>query len=404
MDLIYTQAIMPPDGEWFLAATRKICLVTPAFPPWQWGGLAASAGRVANYASELGLEVHVALARPNPSPAPLRLDQMRRDQDLDGLHLHLLDLPGEQLDLSQRQPWDCAHSLTLRALGQSLELLHRRYGFGLFHSFFVFPMGYVTGLVANKLGLSHLATVVGDDLNRFMYSPEKLAALQLALGSARAVAFLSHDLQHRASTLVELTAISRVILNSVEMPRRAWRPRRGRGPWRLGCAGKFKWSKGLPYLVEALRRMPPASRWEIEVAGSLRPEDQMAIKELGSRVKVLPPLPPGKVPAWLRSLDALALPSLSEGCPNLLMEAMAHGLPCVATQVGAVPELLENNVSGMLVPWADPEALGQALLNLLEQPGLASRLGAQARRAMKAFVPAVERRQWQELYREILET
>lgn len=381
---------------------RKICLVSPAFPPWQWGGLAASAGRVAAHAGELGLEVHVALARPQAGARPMRLDLMRQDHHLEGLLVHRLDLPAPQHDPNQRQPWDCAHGLTLRALGQGLELLHRQYGFDLLHSFFLFPMGFVCGLLAGRLGLGHVATVVGDDLNRFVYSPEKLPALQLALRGARAAVFLSRDLQDLAATLAELPLLSRVILNAVEMPRRAWRPHGGREVWRLGCAGKFKWSKGLPYLVEALTRRPPAGAWRLEVAGSLPSEERQALETLGGQVKLLPPLPPRDMPAWLRSLDALVLPSLSEGCPNLLMEAMACGLPCVATRVGAVPELLQDQVSGLLVPWADPEALGLALARLRERPAWAQGLGAQARRAMRAFAPAKERRQWQELYRELL--
>ncbi len=383
---------------------RKICLVTPAFPPWQWGGLAVSAGRVASHAAELGLDVHVALARPKPSAGPLRLDQLRSDERRDDLYIHRLDLPGPQDDPASRQAWDCAHGLTLRALGQSLELLHRQYDFDLLHSFFLFPMGYVAGLTARRQGITHLATVVGDDLNRFAFSPEKIPALQLALRNAQAAVFLSRELRDMAASLTDLPRISRVILNSVEIPRRAWRPRRGRGAWRLGCAGKFKWSKGLPYLIEALRRRPPAGPWRLEVAGNLRPEDQAAVGELGSQVKVLPPLPPQDVSGWLMSLDALVLPSLSEGCPNILMEAMAHGLPCVASRVGAVPELLQDGVTGLLAPWADPEALGKAVSLLRDQPGWARGLGAQARRAMRTFSPPLERGRWQELYRELLET
>ncbi len=202
----------------------KVCLVTPSFPPRHWGGLAASAGRVAAYAAGLGLEVHVALARPGPPDSLPRLDELGRDEARDGLTIHHLTLPGPQFDPARRQPWDDAHGLTLRALGQTLELLHRRHGFSLLHSFFLFPMGYVTGLVARRLGLPHLATVVGDDLNRFAFSPAKLAALGLALEGARAVVFLSPDLKELAAGLAALPAPSPVILNSVRLPRRPWRP------------------------------------------------------------------------------------------------------------------------------------------------------------------------------------
>ncbi len=385
----------------------KICLVTPSFPPAQWGGLARTAGRVADHAAEMGLEVHVACLRPAAGPDAWRLDRNRTTSNDGRLWVHRIDVPPTQPDAARRQPWDGAAGQTLRAMALSLEKLGREHGFDLFHSFFVFPLGHVAGLTAARLGRPHLATVVGDDLNRFVHDPDKIAPLRLTLATARAVVCLSDDLLQLAGHLQDLTGRGRVILNGVDIPDLAWPgPRPGR-PWRLGCAGKMKYSKGLPYLLAAWNSLPAGGPGELEIRGRITddPGDQSARGEAVAAGPVLqrPPLPPEDMPAWLADLDAFVLPSISEGCPNVLMEAMAMGLPCVATRVGAVPELVEDGVSGLLVAWGEPGPLAAALARLRDDDNLAASLGRAARERMRLFSPARERAQWQTLYRQILD-
>ena len=75
----------------------------------------------------------------------------------------------------------------------------------------------------------------------------------------------------------------------------------------------------------------------------------------------------------------LALPSHSEGSPNVVLEAMAAGLPIAATAVGGVPEILEEGVTGLMVPPGDPQALADAMLRILRDKALA--LGWERRHA-----------------------
>lgn len=75
-----------------------------------------------------------------------------------------------------------------------------------------------------------------------------------------------------------------------------------------------------------------------------------------------------------------ALSSLNEGMPNVLLEAMAMGLPCVGTAVGGVPEVIRNGSTGFVVPKRDPEALAQALDMLIGNPELRERFGREGRR------------------------
>lgn len=84
-----------------------------------------------------------------------------------------------------------------------------------------------------------------------------------------------------------------------------------------------------------------------------------------------------EVPDWLRLLDLFVLPSLGEGISNTILEAMATGLPVVATRVGGNPELVQDGHNGLLVPPADPGALAKALGQYLARPALLAEQGAQ---------------------------
>src|SRR5262249_25946119 len=85
----------------------------------------------------------------------------------------------------------------------------------------------------------------------------------------------------------------------------------------------------------------------------------------------------------LAAIDVFVLPSLMEGHPLAVLEAMATARPIVATAVGGNGEAIEDGVSGLLVPPADPEALAAAILSVLRDPGLAGRLGGAARRSLE---------------------
>jgi glycosyltransferase involved in cell wall biosynthesis len=101
--------------------------------------------------------------------------------------------------------------------------------------------------------------------------------------------------------------------------------------------------------------------------------------------------------------DLLILPSLWEGLPNVVLEAMAAGLPVVATAVGGTPELVIDGKTGLLVPPRDPAALAQAILALLTEPDLAQRLGENGRlRVADQFTIRQMVQQTEQLYQRLL--
>jgi sugar transferase (PEP-CTERM/EpsH1 system associated) len=113
--------------------------------------------------------------------------------------------------------------------------------------------------------------------------------------------------------------------------------------------------------------------------GPLRGALESAIRDLGLNGRVWLAGDRADIPQVLQCLDIFVLPSLAEGVSNTILEAMATGLPVVATRVGGNLELVQPGVTGTLVPVSDPDALAQGLLAYVADPGLRRRHGATGR-------------------------
>ncbi len=110
------------------------------------------------------------------------------------------------------------------------------------------------------------------------------------------------------------------------------------------------------------------------------------------------------VPQILTASDIFVLASNWEGLPRSIIEAMMAGLPVVATKVGGVPELVEDGITGFLVPPKDPEALAQALQKLIDDPELRKRMGQASReKALREFTLDRMLHETERVYREVLE-
>lgn len=141
--------------------------------------------------------------------------------------------------------------------------------------------------------------------------------------------------------------------------------------------GRLEPPKRLDILLTAWQRLVAPARLLVVGDGTLRRLLQEQAQKLGLHdVKFLGNCE--NVYEILREADVFVLPSEREGMPNVLLEAMSFGLACVASKVGAVPELLGGGV-GMLVPPGDANALAGALGNLLSNPAMRAEMGRQAR-------------------------
>lgn len=201
-------------------------------------------------------------------------------------------------------------------------------------------------------------------------------------------------------------AKTRVIPNGVDTNRftPAERPER-EGPLVVGTVGNLRPVKNQAMLVAACGRMAAAGcDVELRIAGEGEERDRLlALAEsagLRDRLRLFGRV--DDVPGFLGQLDVFALTSDSEQHPNALNEAMACGLPCVATRVGCVDELLGGGRCGRIVSPGDVAALTAALTEFAVDPALRQTLGRLARqRACRHYSLDTMLARYEELYREI---
>jgi glycosyltransferase involved in cell wall biosynthesis len=142
---------------------------------------------------------------------------------------------------------------------------------------------------------------------------------------------------------------------------------------------------------------------EIVVDSVYRRELQERVTSLGLADRVHFTGLRNDVPQILAAAAVSVLPSVSEGISNTLLESMAAGVPVVASRVGGTPEVIDDGVHGLLVPPSDPEALAGAILRVLGDSLLATKLGANGRRRVaQEFSFEAVVRHTEDLYRELL--
>ena len=155
------------------------------------------------------------------------------------------------------------------------------------------------------------------------------------------------------------------------------------------AVGQLEAVKGHRFLIEAwptVRRAHPDACLVLVGEGSARGALGEQARSLGVANSVDFAGFRSPADAFIAGGDVLVQPSLTEGLPNAVLEAMVAGRPVIASRVGGVPELVVDGETGLLVPPADPDALARAIIALLDDPDLRARLGAAgARRARTMF-------------------
>jgi len=195
--------------------------------------------------------------------------------------------------------------------------------------------------------------------------------------------------------------------STLPIDRRPFREALGLAPdsFCVCAAGRLSPEKGHRHLIAAVpmmvRRIP---KLHVLVLGNGKERDKL--EEQARRLGV-----PGRVTfagfktdirPWIQGSDVLVNPSLTEGTPNVVLEAMALGTPVVATGVGGVPEVVEDLVSGLLVPPGEPAALAEAILDIFSRPSETLRLADNARKRLAMYSPQRQDQQLIELYAKAL--
>jgi glycosyltransferase involved in cell wall biosynthesis len=153
--------------------------------------------------------------------------------------------------------------------------------------------------------------------------------------------------------------------------------------------GSLSEHKGVAFLITALDqvvRAHPDAALVIAGSGPLETDLRRHTTEmrLDSRVRFAGRISYREIPAYMAAADVLVHPSLDEGLPRVVLEAMAMKLPVVASRVGGIPEVVIDGRTGLLVPAGDPDSLAHALQRVLASMQLARGWGEEARASVEA--------------------
>ena len=260
------------------------------------------------------------------------------------------------------------------------------------HAHFATSAATVARLAARLAGLPFTFTAHAKDIYHEEVRPEDLRR-KLA-DAAAAVTVSDYNARHLRAT--HGPAADRVVrvYNGMDLGRLPFADPADRPPLIL-AVGRLVEKKGFADLVDACGRLAArgrAFRCRIVGSGEQEPQLRRRIGELGldGRVELLGPRPQDEVFAAVRSAAVLAAPCVvsddgnRDGLPTVLLEAMALGTPCVATDVTGIPEAVRHGQTGLVVPQHDPVALADALDRLLINAALRVDLASAARRLIEA--------------------
>jgi glycosyltransferase involved in cell wall biosynthesis len=256
-------------------------------------------------------------------------------------------------------------------------------------AFFGIPSGPVAWVVRALRGTPYIVSLRGGDVPGFDCAPgisryHRAATPVLRFLWQRAVAVVANGTGLRDLAQQTMPSLRvPIIPNGVDAERHAPAPRRSVAATpRVLFLGRLAYQKAPDVLLRALARITDKDfTCEIVGDGPDRAALEQLARELGlfDRIVFRGWVAREDLPACYHAADIVALPSRMEGMPNVVLEAMAHALPVVATDVPGTRDIVRADETGFLVPAEDDAALAAAIARLIEQPALRSAMGDAAR-------------------------
>ena len=363
----------------------KIALLTEKYTP-DIGGLAISAERLARLLTSAGHEVRVFAPTVNLLPSEQRT------------------LASGGVSVTRFG----AHKRVDDTLVDWFELLveeHARAPFDVLHAYFLTQAGFVATYAGKYLGIPSVVSIRGNDIERAAFDPSRFSHTMYALQNASAVTANAAELAKKAQAFVdrEIHLIpngidtelfkpmerNEALAEALGLGGKRKEERAESGEWRVvGFVGELREKKGLKTLLNAYAQVSKKQAATLLIVGEVRQgDDRNLLEEFQSANPQLPititgHIPHKDLPSYYSLMDVFVHPSLRDGMPNAVLEAMACGKTVIATPVGGVKEVLRDGVNGLLVKVNDAEGLAEKIAEALSQPDKRNQLGRSAREAI----------------------
>lgn len=392
------------DFDFKIKNKMKVCMITHHYPPVS-GGVGVATQRIAQNLARCGVSVHV-----------IALGSHRIGEAISVAHEDGVEVHRTYPDLSHYygEQWE------LQDIGTYVVHLHEKEHFDIIHGLFLSPSGLVAANVSAEIDRPFVASIRGNDWETMRYSPLLAASSRWVLERADLVTSVSSALLRKAQKTVHITH-GKVIPNAFDSSLFDHRPLKeigsqqarqflkvkGIGGLVVGTVAMIRHKKGHRVLFEAFRVLLDkfSDAILLMVGDYHREQDRIAftqqIEELGleDRLFITGEVPHTQVLAWLKEMDIFAYPSLYEGSPNALLEAMACGLPVVGSQVDGLSDLITDGENGLLISAGCVDKLSETLILLTKDQGLREQLGTSAQQMIEQqLMPVHEAKIWVDTY------
>ena len=356
----------------------RVAIVTPDYPPVT-GGVSASCDRLSQNLARYGAHIHVFV--PVFDPRASRPEYSHTSSgNVEVTRISVAASAHEDV-----HPWALSGLGPMSQLFLVLRQLLTAWQPDIVQSFTLFPFANLAGLVAHLLRRPFLVGVRGGDLTSNMFRPDLLASLMLPLERADVIVPVSSDLAELAIALCP-DAAKRIIVvsNGIDVDRP--RPVRANGgdQVRFGTACMFRPKKDLDILVSAYLRLRPENACELRLIGPLDERrfeakypnhSSLGITLIGSVTRV-------EVLDAISELDVFVITSVFDGCANAMLEAMALGIPVIASRVGGARDLIDHGRNGLLFEPLQLNELVSCMKKVLS-PDTRSRLGSEGQTTVR---------------------
>jgi glycosyltransferase involved in cell wall biosynthesis len=243
--------------------------------------------------------------------------------------------------------------------------------------FFAYPFGFANACLGRIFKIPVFVSCRGSDINYLARRRLRRRAIRWALQNSTGVFCVSEDLRGKVIALGVAADKVTVVPNGIE-PERFRRMDKAQARAELGlnataklliCISRLAPEKGMDVLIEAFSHIEDKDV-ELIIAGWGTEEDNLKrqVERLGlqDRIHFAGNIPHHELPKWLNAGDLFVISSRNEGYPNALVEALACGLPIVASRVGGVPEIVTSPDIGLLTEAENPRATADAITRALE--------------------------------------